>query len=188
VQRSRSLAKKYAAYALAGATLGVPAVDAAVMSVDPPDTIQSSPSVISYDINGDTVNDYQLSLYTGFTMVPFAGVQWNTLASNAVAEGAGGFPAALQGGATVGPALTYGDGGILLEKKFATYTIGNWPNNLSDPRFVGLQFQIGTNTHYGWARIGVDANSFIPVSHAIVYDWAFEDTPDTPASIMGSAT
>jgi hypothetical protein len=181
METSLALAKKYAAYALAGAALGVPAADAAVMYVNPPDTVQSSPALTPYDLDGDLTNDYSLALATPniFTAEAF----WFSLGVNKVAV-SGGLPVALQEGQTVDASLTYGTDALLLREKFPFGFTGNWPDNLADPRFVGLQFQIGAETHYGWARIGVATNLFFNTqSQAIVYDWAFESDPDTPITI-----
>lgn len=52
-----------------------------------------------------------------------------------------------------------------------TYYEGAWGGQT---RFIGLQFDIGGNTHYGWCRIAVDFgyNGFT------VMDYAYESTPD----------
>lgn len=49
---------------------------------------------------------------------------------------------------------------------------GNW-GGLSD-KFLGIKFKIGTNTHYGWARLSLDA----AISMLTIKDYAYQATPD----------
>lgn len=41
-------------------------------------------------------------------------------------------------------------------------------------RFIGCEFTIGANTHYGWIRVSVDASNV-----ATIKDYAYESTPNT---------
>jgi len=53
--------------------------------------------------------------------------------------------------------------------------------------FMGIQFQIGTDWHYGWVRIrggtagpSEDGQQFYLNPPAWIVDWAYETRPDTP--------
>ena len=52
--------------------------------------------------------------------------------------------------------------------------VGNWIDSTN--KYVGLKFKIGTETHYGWARLDVsnDAGSFT------IKDYAYNTNPDAP--------
>ena len=49
-----------------------------------------------------------------------------------------------------------------------------WCYGVSD-KFLGLRFDIGGNTHYGWARLDVD-----PIMEWKLKDYAYNSTPDAP--------
>lgn len=49
--------------------------------------------------------------------------------------------------------------------------VGNWCN-VTD-KYLGLRFKIGTDTHYGWARLSVGANA----SDWVIKDYAYNGTP-----------
>lgn len=55
-----------------------------------------------------------------------------------------------------------------------SYSSGNWKNQNNSDKYLGLEFKIGTQTHYGWARLSVDnANCFT------IEEYAYESTPNT---------
>lgn len=56
------------------------------------------------------------------------------------------------------------------------YTGGNWQQ--SNPRFLGLSFQIDGETHYGWARLIVKRNNFRITAYLSGY--AYETVPNMP--------
>lgn len=45
------------------------------------------------------------------------------------------------------------------------------------PSFVAVQFEIGSNVHYGWIRLEVLNSSEYEI---VIYDYAYEATPNTP--------
>lgn len=188
MDRSRSVLKKSAACALAGTAFGVPAAEAAPIYFDAPDTIYradaTTPEVnVLFDIDGDSVDDYSLDLFGGTDAYAY----WNILGSNQVVT-SGSDVDALTGGVVVGPGQNYGSGGKLAKAKASGSTGGQWPSNLVDPRFVGLQFLIGGQTHYGWARVGVDVDGPAGVAQGVVYDWAYDDTPGAAITTPGTAS
>lgn len=46
-----------------------------------------------------------------------------------------------------------------------------------DRGFMGLEFMIGDETHYGWARISVFTPGLGDNAFALVHDWAYETVP-----------
>jgi hypothetical protein len=129
--------------------------------------------------------------------VDFLVQQWNygnwssnnqLLADPAFGNGVQGgkhLAAALLAGASIGPTENFiaGDanGEVMLSiTHFTTggtsYVHGAWANVRN--RYLGLKFQIAGKTHYGWARLNVERNTF----HFAVAltGYAYETTPDTP--------
>jgi PEP-CTERM motif len=195
MERPMNAAKKCAAYAMAGTAIGVPAAKAAPIYVDVADVTYlattANPLVqVPFDINADGVPDFGLALAAlSGTMPPAnapykeASASWISMSGNAVAIDVFSYPMALHPGTdAVGGFLTYGTGSQLLSLslKSSLSTRGNWPNDLTDPRYIGLRFMSGTDTHYGWARVGVadDVSSpAAPSAAAIVYGFGYESTP-----------
>lgn len=58
--------------------------------------------------------------------------------------------------------------------------ISSWCYGVFD-KYLGLRFEIGSDTHYGWARLDVDPASI----NWLIKDYAYEQTRDTP--IMAGA-
>jgi len=53
-------------------------------------------------------------------------------------------------------------------------SLGKWCN--VEDKFIGVQFKIGSNTHYGWARITVGTSGL----SWTIKDYAYNITPDAP--------
>jgi hypothetical protein len=92
--------------------------------------------------------------------------------------------AALVAGASIGPAQNFIAGGVngevmLSITHFTTggtsYVHGAWANVRN--RFLGFQFKINGETHYGWARLSVSRKAYHFI--AILTGYAYEDTPNT---------
>jgi hypothetical protein len=92
----------------------------------------------------------------------------------------------LAGGAPVGPASTFVSGGSSFPYPLLTYRdptgayplATQWENGVTDG-FLGLRFNIGANTHYGWIRLNMGLGDPVPAYPTTIVDWAFEDTPGT---------
>lgn len=174
--------KKYAAYTLAGAALSALPTEAAPIFTDIPDTVYTHlDGDVQFDIDGDLTNDFSLTL-TALTTPVNSEVHWNTLGSNGVA--ASGSPdfytTALLPGATVDASLNYINSSTMLKVE-PTLTEGEWPNDLSDPRYVGFRFMNASGLHYGYARVGTAAST--GVAQAVVYDYAYESAANTAITI-----
>lgn len=178
-----SIAKKYAAYAVAGTAfgVGVPAAEAAPIYVNPPDVTYTGDTTVQFDIDGNGTNDFRLVLDSGSSS---GYATWGGLGSNRVAV-SGSFldydVRGLREGDVVGPGLTFGDGDYTLLERSKWGSDGQWPNDLNEYLFAGLRLRSGGQYYYGWARIGVSVQS--GSTQAIVYDWAYESNPNTAITI-----
>jgi hypothetical protein len=200
MERSGSAAKKYAAYVIAGGALSVPAQATPIgLTVNQTYTANNTTLNVPLDINQDGVSDFSLLLQTyaspfaaGVGLVPQSTNAWVNGTTAADPKGAPGtsYPAALVYGVdAVGAFRTFAPGSGILRSEEANLkssaVYGDWPNDLADPRYVGLRFTAGTDTYYGWLRIGVqteyDPGGFMTPASAIararVYSYAYESTP-----------
>ena len=183
--------KKLANYMVAGsAALAMGTANGAVIYTNNPDTVLSSNSSNTIFIDTDLDPDYTLDLAADFIDDPmgaFAAVDFTSLASNRVVNDlVTSDVSALTAGTIVGPGSNFGTSSSLLESKILNGNAkqnGQWPDNLSDPRYVGLEFRINGQVHYGWARVGAAAEYDTPQSQAILYDYAYESEPDTAITI-----
>jgi hypothetical protein len=65
----------------------------------------------------------------------------------------------------------YTDDGVL-----ESYSSGPFAGGAT--RFVGLEFDIGGNTHYGWVRVSVVRGpNILDDLQLTIHDWAYQDTP-----------
>ncbi len=199
MERSASAAKKYAAYVIAGGALSVSAHATPIgFAVNQTYTANNTTVDVPLDINHDGVSDFSLLLETysspfgaGVGLVPQFTNAW--VASTSMSpKGVPGtsYPTALLYGAdAVGAFRTFAVGSGILRYEEAnvksTATYGEWPNDLADPRYVGLRFTVGTDTYYGWLRVGVQTE-YVPggfmtqpsaIARARVYSYAYESTP-----------
>jgi hypothetical protein len=63
----------------------------------------------------------------------------------------------------------------------APQSTGSWSGpwiGLGGPRFLGFEFDISGQTHYGWARLSVNDGTGV----ATLFDYAYEDLQDTAIS------
>jgi hypothetical protein len=73
-------------------------------------------------------------------------------------------------------AFSFGSAALLVSSFSNSNSSGVYGNWLSGGRgFLGLIFSIGQNTHYGWANISVNAQTFEVTLHC----FAYEDQADT---------
>jgi len=80
--------------------------------------------------------------------------------SAALAVGQPGLGLALPAAAVIGPKRQFANGFVDLAGYFSHSSsrknVGNWVNVKN--RYLGVQFQINGQTHYGWARLSVTVN------------------------------
>lgn len=88
--------------------------------------------------------------------------------------------AARQAGGPIGPQKSFKNGGHMAwgatTQYGKSYVGGSWAN--VKRRYLGLRFKIGSEIHYGWARLNVHFRGFIP--HAVLTGYAYETEPNKP--------
>lgn len=127
------------------------------------------------DLNNDGTADFEI-YHDGFYNLFLA-----PLAANNEALGTGSsnyqYPYALNTGASISASASgnWNNNGFSTGYQSLNYgsygTFGHWVN-VAD-KYLGLRFQVGGNTYYGWARLTVNSDG----SSWIVKDYAYEDTP-----------
>lgn len=172
---SPALERRIYPYVLAaGASLLAAAkpADAGVIYVNPIDQTYTNTG-FSLDLNNDGAPDvtFQNPAYGSWGRALWAG-------AHGVVVNAAGKASALGAGQWIGPGANFGAPAakmVYLSSYFGA--VGPWAN-VTD-RFLGLRFQIGSNTHYGWVRMDVGATTNPLAIWATVKDWAYEDRPGT---------
>lgn len=134
----------------------------------------------SFDIDGDGATDYVLrSDISGAYLAPQGnnGVIWdgNTVAAIEKGEVISSSPSSLNPfyawfTTTHGPDVAIGGQAVFDGQYFYS---GNFSGK---DAFIGLQFQSGGNTYFGWIEVANNVN----VASGQVLGWAYETTPDTP--------
>ncbi|MEM1223810.1 MAG: hypothetical protein AAGH40_13745 [Verrucomicrobiota bacterium] len=125
----------------------------------------------SWDIDGDTTPDVQVSTYSSVPVMVLDLVGVN--ASFQFALSPGGALLGLGSGATIDSSLPFASNAISVVSSGGPFVA----SGLSDgvPGFIGFQFNpTGTTTLYGWARIALSSTAD-PFGQIEVFDWAYED-------------
>ena len=149
-----------------------------IIYVVPQDTIGYGPVTISnvLDLNGDGIADFILTS-------DISGAWLTAPSGNFLITGPGGL-------VPVSPGSIISSNGSSLDPIYqwsgGTATIGGqavfdgeyfYAGNFSDTNaFIGLQFQINNQTHYGWMEI----YNYPDVASGQVLAWAYESSPHTP--------
>lgn len=92
------------------------------------------------------------------------------------------FVAPLAKGAPVGPQRPFRGATRIMAQRIevpgaGTYTFGNWFNVVDT--YIGLQFQIHGNFHYGWARLSVESVGHFKLV-AVLTGYAYETEANKP--------
>jgi hypothetical protein len=207
-----ALERRFASYALAAGAAGVGllamAQPAGAQIVYTPTNVTLTRGRLFIDLNGDGINDFYLE---------DRGQQHATWRDDLLGVGAalgGGVVAtnnrdavAMNKGSVIGPGqqfknvagtmlmLSTGDG-TTSSGRHISWSSGQWLN-VRD-RFLGLRFEIGGETHFGWARISVQSVHGTSIT-ATLLGYAYEATagkaitagrtsgPDAGASAMPQA-
>ncbi|NND87700.1 MAG: T9SS type A sorting domain-containing protein [Flavobacteriaceae bacterium] len=144
-----------------------------------PDQSVATGEAFPFDLNGDSIDDFSLDIFDaagGAGAVIFPGVNGSVNSMNGLlGTSSGGFtyPYNLSSGATIGAGEPFivGDRGDLNFYSCA-YPGSNFCGGVTDG-FIGLVFDLGGNTHYGWVRIDLSADA----TSMTVKDFAYESTP-----------
>lgn len=192
--KTQNRLKNYAV--LAGSVVAAASADAQIQYTNiTPDTLITLGNNYSLDLNNDAVVDFTLGVQainasnSSFNVVGNA-AGLITEGTNEVMAQPGSFFAipyvtALNTNDLISPSgafmtATASSSGLPGLMRFSgtvnniPFNLGNFSNN--NQRFVGLKFSIGTNTHYGWARVSCPNNA----SSMTIYDYAYNTVPNQP--------
>ncbi|GAB4254368.1 MAG: hypothetical protein Kow0079_10590 [Vicingaceae bacterium] len=195
----QSRLKKYGT--LAASVVGVAAIDNAdaqvvYTDVNPDQTFSTSGDSYNLDLNGDAIVDFTLKFdintYSSGAYTANIVQIVNGTGNQNLGQGAPGnnwnYPSVLSSGDTIGSAGPWISGANVVSG-LASYWVGSgsygyWGGQ--SMKFLGLKFDIGGNTHYGWARVSVASQA----TGFTIHDYAYESTPNTEiiAGNMGSTS
>jgi hypothetical protein len=127
----------------------------------------------SFDLDGDGITDYVLAF-------DISGARFGPLGNNSVIVDGGNLVAAINQGESISPsppayywlnATAVLGGQAVFDGEY--FYAGNFSRR---DAFIGLRFQYGGATHYGWMEVNNDPN----IASGQVLGWAYETRPDTP--------
>lgn len=149
------------------------------------------PCSVPIDLNGDGVNDFKVSLISSYDYA-LASLHLNVAAQNgggvmgAAAGKNGPYASCLLRGAKVGASDHFLAGKDTIEDSYIYYRsisshgpkklYGEWGGNHPN-RFLGVNFKINGQTHYGWIRITVKtvmASVQFPIMTATITEYGYE--------------
>jgi hypothetical protein len=187
---SPSLQRRLNTYALAASAAGVSVLALAEPSqakvvYTPAHQVIKQNGVYNLDLNHDGTVDFLIQELDNGGYASSNALLADAALGNAVQGNKSGFrsfASALPLGASIGPSqkfLTTGNKAMVSITHFTTggtsYVRGFWVNVLN--RYLGLKFQIGSQTHYGWARVSVQRQQFNLT--ATLTGYAYETVPNT---------
>jgi hypothetical protein len=182
-QLSESLFTHVNAYALAAGAAGVSIMalaqpaDAEIIVTQANGNIPIN-KFVTIDLNHDGIPDFRFILSTFAYHTFHATVDVQPHAGGVIAT-AGGYAAPLSQGASIGPAQVFTKGkrlnlartaGFDYNSVYSRNVFGPWENVQN--RFLGVEFIIGGETHYGWIRLTVDFATRLP--KATLTGYAYE--------------
>jgi hypothetical protein len=133
------------------------------------------------DLNHDGVNDfhihsYYLSGYAFLQVLPVIPINKIAAVHKGCLSGYGAAP--LPKGELVGPGLIFrANATCMAEKDLSSQSIGPWLG--AQDRYLGLEFYIDGQEHYGWARMSVDFPFAFDTTGRIL-GYAYETIPGKP--------
>ncbi|MFT7614347.1 MAG: hypothetical protein ACI9J3_003329 [Parvicellaceae bacterium] len=154
-------------------------VNAQIVHTDlTPDSIVSSNYDLDIDLDNNNVDDYRFhgEVVAGppsseFTFIEAGGVGSSnyTLNSSATELSVLNFGDTINSGATIWQQLT-STNAVMTTYVLASPVAGLWPNQ-SD-KFIGVQFLISSNYHFGWIKLSTDATT----NQITVKEYAYNTT------------
>lgn len=166
--------------ALAGSiALMVTQADAQIIYTDinPDSTTNIGGNFYNLDLDNGGVFDYTINLNIGTGTYTSQQVAISPTGSNGIAGdtiGAYVYPFAFNSGDTIQSTLQFNFGASQSMASYfgPSYSYGNFLGQTD--KFIGLQFYIGTQLHYGWARFDVDSTA----SQFTIKDYAYNSVPN----------
>jgi hypothetical protein len=181
-QINQKLDKSLAAYMLAAGAasislLAAPSAEAEIIYTPAHTTIGPHTSLL-LDVNHDGVKDFLLTNWS-YDEAAHLGIN-----KEATANGILGHGAPLPAGLRIGPKgafVGYASMATNVTESGESFSGGQWKHTTN--RYLGLKFSINGETHYGWARLTVNAKDGIV---ATLTGYAYENVPNKP--IMAGET
>lgn len=186
--------------AVAGAVLASSAVNSQIVytNVDPDIIIDTASGQYNLDFNADAMIDVTLNVmnvmeftsiststsavYAGSLAVVTPGIGAGVV-SAILGSSSSSYVTAMNNGDLIGTAAVFGGSSmaalavdITITSSSSSYQISNGAFLGVNDKFLGVKFLIGTNTHYGWARLDVSANA----DTIRLKDYAYNIAADSP--------
>lgn len=186
--------------AVAGAVLASSAVNSQIVytNVDPDIIIDTASGQYNLDFNADAMIDVTLNVmnvmeftsiststsavYAGSLAVVTPGIGAGVV-SAILGSSSSSYVTAMNNGDLIGTAAVFGGSSmaalaidITITSSSSSYQISNGAFLGVTDKFLGVKFLIGTNTHYGWARLDVSANA----DTIRLKDYAYNVAADSP--------
>lgn len=186
-QKLKSYSAVAGAVAASAAATDANAQNIVYTDVSPDATVNATTPSYDLDLNNDGTVDFVFGFYAGvynygtmqfpynLTFVYTDSVTTNMVDTSAAAGNDWALVHNMND--PIGPTANEwnAQGGWLLGYAFTTipYSGGNWLGQTD--KYLAVQFEIGTNTHFGWVRLdhSADADSIT------IKDYAYEATPNT---------
>lgn len=181
IMKPSALNKKLKSYsALAGSIVAIGSQsDAQVVYTDinPDSTVTVGGSSYFLDLDNDGNFDFAVNLNIGSGSYTSQQVAISPIGSNAIAGdtvGAYVYPFAFNNGDTIQSGLQFNMGSNQSMASYfgPGYFYGNW-SGVTD-KYAGLYFYIGTQIHYGWARLDIDSTA----DQFTIKDYAYNTVAD----------
>lgn len=186
--------------AVAGAVLASSAVNSQIVytNVDPDIIIDTASGQYNLDFNADAMIDVTLNVmnvmelgsvssstsvvYAGSLAVVTPGIGAGVV-SIMIGSSSSSYVTAMNNGDLIGTAAVFGGSSmaalavdITITSSSSSYQFSNGAFLGVNDKFLGVKFLIGTNTHYGWARLDVSANA----DTIRLKDYAYNVAADSP--------
>lgn len=164
------LSKKLLKYgALSAAVMGLADANGQIEYTDvDPDVVLSSGELFAIDINGDSIDDYEIENTTGA----------NTVIRPTAGNGFVGFAPSYAYPSNLAADVMVDENSPIVIDRGGTFYFNNcsfasdWCGGVVDG-YAGLVFQIAGQTHYGWARLDIEAGR----TTMTLKDFAYNATP-----------
>lgn len=184
----RSLSGRLAGYGALSAVLGLAAeANGQIIYTDINPDEGGAGVTYNLDMDNDGAPEVQFIQYNYYGIIDILYGYQNVSAGVRMIGGAGsssstvfGYPSVLNSGAVISAANANWNSGYyqLLNANdcggfYGYFTGGQWCN-VTD-KYIGIKFMIGTNTHYGWARLDVTGSDAWTIK-----DYAYNATPNAP--------
>ena len=189
---SENLSKRLANYgALTAAIIGTAGANGQnIIYTDVNPDFGAPGEIYFLDLNGDGTNDFILEHFTNSSYGKLKAFNnssglGNAIIGASVSSGYFNYPFTLSSNYTISAGNANWNANLnsqTLNAYSCSYSYSNWCG-VTD-KYLGLRFDIGGNTHYGWVRLDVDITTF----NWKIKDYAYEATAGVPIVTPDPAT